>query len=63
MQSNEKIIQWDEDPLKITLEKYCEIGKDSLKLFFSITENADFHVKCFTIDEEDIGEFNLGKII
>jgi len=62
IQSEEKIIRWDNKPLKITLENNCELGKDCLKLVFRITENADFYVKCFAIEGQDLGEFNLGNI-
>ena len=61
-QSEEEIIRWDKEPLKITLKNKCKIGEDSLKLFFRINEKADFYLKCFDIDEKFLGEFNLGKI-
>ena len=62
IQSEEAIIQWDKKPLKITLNNNCQLGVDSLKLFFRITENADFYVKCVDINEQFLGEFNLGNI-
>ena len=66
-QSEEEIFIWDKKPLQINLKKKCQLGEDSLKLFFRITENADFYVECFEINEgglEDLnlGEFNLGNI-
>ena len=61
-QSEEETIKWDKEPLKITLQNKCRIGEDCLKLLFSITEKADFYLKCFDIEENFVGEFNLGKI-
>ena len=63
LQSEEEIIRWDKEPLKITLKNKCKIGEDSLKLFFRITEKADFYVKCFDIEEQFLGEFHLGNIL
>ena len=62
IQSKEEIIKWNKKPLKITLKNNCQLGEDSLKLFFRITENADFFVKCIDIGNLDLGEFNLGNI-
>ena len=62
MQSEEKYFKWDKKPLIITLQKNCNLGEDSLKLFFSISNEADLHVKCFGINDENHGEFNLGSI-
>jgi len=50
------------EPLKIFLEKNYKIGEDCLKLFFRISEKADFYVECFDINEKFLGEFNLGNI-
>ena len=61
-QSEEKIIKWNNKPLKITLENFCELGEDCLKLFFSITENGNLCVCCFNINGSNLGEFNLGQI-
>ena len=38
------------------------MGEDTLKLFFKITKNADLLVKCFDIEDEFYGEYNLGNI-
>jgi hypothetical protein len=66
-QSEEEIFLWDKKPLQINLQRKCQLGEDSLKLFFRITEDADFYVKCFEINKEgledlNLGEFNLGNI-
>ena len=61
-QSEERIIKWDKKPLQIILQNNCQIGEDSLKLFFRIKENASFYVKCFDAEGKDLGEFNLGNI-
>jgi len=62
VQNEEKIIKWDKKPLKIVLKNVSNIGQDNLKLFFKITESADLLVKCFDIQDEFLGEYNLGNI-
>ena len=62
IQSEEEIIQWDKKPLQITSKNNSSMGEDSLKLFFRITENADFYVKCHDMTDRVLGEFNLGNI-
>ena len=49
-------------PKKIFAKNKINIGEDSLKLFFSITKNADLLVRCFDIKDEFLGEYNLGNI-
>ena len=44
------------------LENESNIGEDNLKLFFKITKSADLLVKCFDINDEFLGEYNLGNI-
>ena len=61
-QSEEEIIKWDKNPLKIFLKNKTTIGDDSLKLFFKITKKADLFVRCFDIEDEFVGEYNLGNI-
>ena len=60
-QSEEKIIQWDKPPLKINHKNNCQIGEDCLKLFFTITENADLSVEYFDISQKDLGELKMGE--
>ena len=62
IQSDEEIIKWDKEPLKIVLMNKAILGEDSLKLFFKINKTADLLVKCFDIKDEFIGEYNLGNI-
>ncbi len=62
IQSEEEIIKWDQKPLKIELENKSNLGEDNLKLFFRITKKADLLVKCFNIQDEFLGEYNLGNI-
>ena len=62
IQSEEEIIKWDKKPLRIILKNKCKLGEDCLKLFFRISENADFIVLCSDMNKNDFGEFNLGKI-
>ena len=62
IQSEEEIFTWKKKPLKIILKKNSKLGEDCLKIFFRITEKADFYIKCFDIEEKFLGEFNLGNI-
>ena len=61
-QSEEEIIKWEKESLKITLKNKSNIGEDNLTLFFKINEKADLFVQCFDIKDEFLGEYNLGKI-
>ena len=63
VQSEEEIIKWDKDPLRIKLEKKSYTGEDNLKLFFKITEKADLLVKCFDIKDKFLGEYDMGNIL
>ena len=54
-QSEEQIIKWDKNPLRIALNNKANIGKDNLKLFFSISKKAYLLVKCFDIDDQFLG--------
>ena len=62
VQSEEEIIKWDKKPLKIELKNVSSLGEDNLKLFFKITKKADLLVNCFDINDEFLGEYNLGNI-
>ena len=62
IQNEEEIIKLDKKPLKIVLKKKFNIGEENVKLFFEITKNADLLVKCFDINDEFFGEYNLGYI-
>ncbi len=62
VQSDEEIIKWDKKSLKIELKNKSKLGEDNLKLFFKITNKADLLVKCFDIEDEFLGEYNLGNI-
>ncbi len=62
IQSEEKIIKWDDKSLKIELKNKSNPGEDNLKLFFTITDKADLLVKCFNIKDEFLGEYTLGNI-
>ena len=62
VQSEEETIKWDKKPLKIEMKNIPNLGEDSLKLFFRITKKADLMVKCFDIQDEFLGEYNLGNI-
>ena len=62
VQTEEEIIKWDKEPLKIELNNKSNIGEDNLKLFFEITKQANLLVKCFDIKDKLLGEYNLGNI-
>ena len=62
IQSEEEIIKWDKEDLKIVMKNKSKIGEDNLVLFFYISEKADLIVKCFDIKDEFLGEYNLGNI-
>jgi len=62
VQSEEEIIKWDKEPLKIELKNKTIPGEDNLTLFFEITKKADLLVRCFDIKDEFLGEYNLGNI-
>ena len=62
VQSEEEIIKWNKKAQKIILKNKSNIGEDNLKLFFKITEKANLIVKCFDIQDEFLGEYNLGNI-
>ena len=51
---------WNE--VSIVLKNESNIGEDNLKLFFEITKSADLLVKCFDINDEFLGEYNLVNI-
>ena len=62
VQNEEETIKWDKKPLKVTLKNKSNLGEDSIKLFFSITEKAILLVNCFDIKDESLGIYNLGYI-
>ena len=62
VQSEEEVIQWDKNPLKIELKNKSNLGEDNLILFFKITKKADLIVQCFDLKDIFLGEYNLGNI-
>ena len=62
IQSEEEIIKWDKEHLKIVLKNKSNIGEDNLILFFNISEKANLLVQCFDIKDKFLGEYNLGNI-
>ena len=42
IQSDEEIISWDVEPLKIILDNNCDIGQDCLKLFLELVKRQTF---------------------
>ena len=62
IQSEEEIIQWDQKPVQIIRENKCPLGVDALKLLFTIKDDGDLYVKCFDMEDGELGQFNLGNI-
>ena len=62
IQSEEEIIKWERESLKILQKNNSNLGEDNLVLFFKINKKADLLVKCFDIKNEFLGEYNLGNI-
>ena len=62
VQSEEEIIKWDKKPLKIIMKNKSNLGEDNLILLFKINPRADLLVECFDIEDQPLGEFNLGNI-
>ena len=62
VQSEEEIVKWNKNQVKIELENQSHLGEDNLKLFFKITKKADLLVNCFDIKDKFLGEYNLGNI-
>ena len=61
-QNEEEVIKWNKKPLKISLKNACKVGEDSLKLYFSITNDSSLQIRCLDINEKELGKFNLGNI-
>jgi molecular chaperone DnaK (HSP70) len=61
-QSEEEIVKWNKEPLKIELNNKSNLGEDNLTLLFKITKKGDLLVKCFEIKDVFLGEYNLGNI-
>ena len=62
LQSEEEIIKWDKEQLKVVLDYKSIIGEDNLILLFNISKKADLIVECFDINNRFLGEYNLGNI-
>ena len=62
LQSEEEIIKWDKEQLKIVLNYKSVIGEDNLILLFKISKKADLLVECFDINNRFLGEYKLGNI-
>jgi len=62
IQSDEKVIKWNQKPIQIILKNNCQVGKDCLKIFFRIDKNGQLLIECFDINDNEIGEFILGNI-
>ena len=62
IQSDDEILKWNTEPLKIIMGNNCKIGEDCIKLFFRINKDSNLYVNCLDMNENDLGEFNLGNI-
>ena len=61
-QNEEEVLKWNKKPLKIILKNGCKIGEDSIKLYFSITDDSSLYIRYKDINQKELGEFNLGHI-
>ena len=61
-QNEQEVLKWNRKPLRITLNNGSKIGEDTLKLYFSITEDSSLYLRCVDTNEKELGEFNLGNI-
>ena len=62
MQKEENIKAWNRKPLMLTIKGPSNLGKDCLKLVFSIDKNSNLIVECKEYSDNQIGVFNLGSI-
>ena len=62
IQNDDEILKWDQDTLKVFMGTNCKIGEDCLKLFFSINNAAELHLKCLDMKDKNLGGFNLGNV-
>ncbi len=61
-QNEEEVLKWNKKPLKINLRNSCKIGEDCLKLYFRISNDSSFYMRCQDMKGEELGEFNLGNV-
>ena len=61
-QNEQEVLKWNKKPLRITLNNGSKIGEDTLKLYFSITEDSSLYLRCLDTNEKELGVFNLGNI-
>ena len=62
IQSEEKVILWQKEPLLIKIETPASLGNDCLKLIFWIDEKSFLNLKCMDISNHEIGEYRLGEV-
>ena len=61
-QKEENIKAWNRKPLILTMNSPAKLGKDCLKLVFTINEYSNLLVECKDFSGNKLGEFNLGSI-
>ncbi len=62
MQTEENIKAWDKEPLMLKMNNPGALGKDCLKLSFSINSKANLVIECKDLLGLEIGLYNLGSI-
>ena len=60
-QKEDEIKMWNKKPLYLLLDSPASLGKDCLKLIFSINEQGNLYVECIN-NTKNMGLFNLGSI-
>ena len=62
-EENIRIRAWNRKPLMLTLNSPTILGKDCLKLIFTINHHSNLLVECKDYADKKIGVFNLGSIL
>ena len=62
IQNEEKIKAWDKKPLMLEIATPVSLGKDCLKLIFSINKSSNLLMECLDDSGIELGSYNLGSI-
>lgn len=62
MQKEENIKAWNRRPLMLRINSPAILGKDCLKLVFTINDNSNLLLECKDYSDKKIEVFNLGSI-
>ena len=62
VQTDEEIEKWEDNQTKIILKNPSILGEDCLKLLFWINKESILCMRCFDMNKNNLGEFNIGSI-